>query len=139
VGFHVGFWDYLTFIGLFFITATFLTALVYILGLPGRIAIARHHPEAEAVNLMGWIGFLAVVPWIKAFMWAFKPTDVVDIRYLPEALQRHTDEMLDRISGKEGPPLVPSKERQQQTDQKVAQLAGQNDSSPAPTNRTPPS
>jgi hypothetical protein len=30
------------------------------LGLPGRIAIARRHPEAEAVNLMGAVGFMAV-------------------------------------------------------------------------------
>jgi hypothetical protein len=33
-----------------------------------------------AINTMGWLGFLAVVPWMQAFMWAFKPTDVVDIR-----------------------------------------------------------
>jgi hypothetical protein len=37
-------------------------------GLAGRIAIARKHPEAEAVNLMGWAGFLAIVPWIKALV-----------------------------------------------------------------------
>ena len=36
------------------------------LGLPGRIAIARNHPEAEAVYLMGWVGFMAVVPWVQA-------------------------------------------------------------------------
>src|SRR5512132_3395248 len=26
---------------------------------------------------MGWAGFLLIVPWIQAFIWAFKPTDVV--------------------------------------------------------------
>jgi uncharacterized protein DUF3302 len=137
VGFHVGFWDYVTFAGLFFITATFLTALVTILGLPGRIAIARHHPEADAVNLMGWIGFLAVVPWIRAFIWAFKPTDVVDIRYMPEERQRHTDEMLERLTGKEGSPPVQSKERQHQTDETIAQFTRQKDASPTPASRSP--
>ncbi len=31
--------------------------LIFLLGLPGRMAIARKHPEADAVYLMGWIGF----------------------------------------------------------------------------------
>jgi hypothetical protein len=31
---------------------------VFLLVLPGR-AIARRHPEAEAVNLMGSVGFMA--------------------------------------------------------------------------------
>jgi hypothetical protein len=51
-----------------------IAGAVLVLGLPGRIAIARHHPEAEAVYLMGWVGFLAIVPWIQAFIWAFKPS-----------------------------------------------------------------
>lgn len=78
------FWDVITLlcgmIGVF----GFLAIFVYILGLPGRIAVARNHPEAEAVYAMGWTGFLAIVPWINAFIWAFKPTDVVDIRRFPD-------------------------------------------------------
>jgi hypothetical protein len=58
---------------------TFVAAFVFVLGLLGRIAIARN-PDAEAIDIMGWAGFLAVVPWIQAFIWAFKPTVVVDIR-----------------------------------------------------------
>jgi hypothetical protein len=123
VGFHVGFWDYLTFLGLFLVTATCLAGAVSILGLPGRIAIARRHPEADAVNMMGWIGFLAVVPWIQALMWAFKPTDVVDLRYLPEERQRHTDEMIARLTGKEPSPALPE-ERQRRTDETIARLTG---------------
>jgi Protein of unknown function (DUF3302) len=100
VGFHVDAWDYLTFAAMFIIIAAGLALAVLVLGLPGRIAIARKHPEADAVNLMGWIGFLAVVPWIQALMWAFKPTDVVDIRYLPKEEKRETDAMLARLTGK---------------------------------------
>ena len=130
VGFHVGFWDYATFLSLFVITASFLGALVLILGLPGRIAIARRHPEAEAVNMMGWIGFLAVVPWIQALMWAFKPTDVVDLRYLPEERKRHTDEMLAQLAGKEPAPAL-AEEQRPRTDEVIAKLT---EKEPAPAN-----
>ena len=123
VGFHVGFWDYMTFMGLFVIVATGLATAIFVLGLPGRIAIARHHPDADAVNLMGWIGFLAVVPWIQALIWAFKPTNVVDLRYLPEEQQRHTEEMLARLAGKQPSP-APPEERQRRTDEMLAQLGG---------------
>ena len=79
------------------IVVAVLGACVFILGLPGRIAIARKHPEAEAVYLMGWVGFLAVVPWIQALGWAFRPTDVIDIRYMPAETERETDEMIARL------------------------------------------
>jgi Protein of unknown function (DUF3302) len=78
--FRLGFWDYVTFLVLFILGAAALTAAVLLLGLPGKIARARNHPDADAVNIMGWAGALAVVPWIQAFIWAFKPTTVVDIR-----------------------------------------------------------
>ena len=33
----------------------FLGVLIFLLGLPGRIAVARNHPEADAVYWMGWL------------------------------------------------------------------------------------
>jgi hypothetical protein len=107
LGFRVGIWDYATFAALFVIVAAGLVVAVFILGLPGRIAIARKHPEADAVNLMGWIGFLAIVPWVQALIWAFKPTDVIDIRNLPKEEQRETDAMIARLTGKAVPPERP--------------------------------
>ena len=91
LGFDIGFWDYATFVAIFVIVAAALAAAVFILGLPGRIAIARKHPEADAVYLMGWIGFLAVVPWIQALIWALKPTTVIDVRNLPKEEKREID------------------------------------------------
>src|SRR5271157_4229833 len=76
--------------------------------LPGRIAIARNHPEADAVYWMGWVGFVAVVPWIQALIWAFKPTDVVDLRYLPQDVRRETEEMIARLKGRPVPPAPAS-------------------------------
>jgi hypothetical protein len=100
LGFDLDFWDYVTFATLFILGVGALIAIVFVLGLPGRIAIARKHPDAEAVNVMGWVGFLAIVPWIQAFIWAFKPTQVVDIRRNPQAEQEAIDEEFAKLSGK---------------------------------------
>jgi hypothetical protein len=100
LGFKLDLWDYLTFAVLLLLIAAFLTAAVFVLGLPGRIAIARKHPDADAINLMGWLGFLAVVPWMQAFLWAFKPTQVVDIRYFPRQEQENIDAMIAKMKGK---------------------------------------
>jgi hypothetical protein len=100
LGFRLDFWDYATFAAIAVIVFAALGPAVFVLGLPGRIAIARNHPEADAVNLMGWVGFVAIVPWIQALIWAFKPTDVIDIRNMPEAERRETQEMIARLKGK---------------------------------------
>lgn len=101
LGFDLDFWDYMTFAALFVLGVGALVAVVFVLGLPGRIAIARQHPDAEAVNVMGWVGFLALVPWIQAFIWAFKPTQVVDIRRYPAAEQTAISKEISKLSGKE--------------------------------------
>ena len=99
LGFELSFWDYLTFLVVVAMVAAVLSVAVFVLGLPGRIAIARKHPDADAISMMGWLGFLAIVPWMQAFMWAFKPTSVVDIRYFPRQEQQNIDEMLGRLTG----------------------------------------
>ncbi len=103
LGFPLDFWDYVTFAALFVIGVAFLGVLIFLLGLPGGIAIARNHPEADAVYWMGWLGFLAVVPWIQALIWAFKPVDVIDLRYLPEDVKRETEASIARLKGKPPP------------------------------------
>jgi hypothetical protein len=104
LGFKLDLWDFLTFGAIFLLVAVFLVGLVWLAGLPGRIAIARKHPDAEAVMIMGYVGFLAAVPWIQAFIWAFKPTDIVDIRRLPAQEAKGIDEEIARLSGKPMPP-----------------------------------
>ncbi len=100
LGFSIDFWDYMTFLSLFFLVVVGLGFLVFMLGLPGRIAIARNHPDAEAVYLMGWVGFMAVVPWIQALAWAFRPTTVIDIRYLSRERRADTEAMIAGLTGK---------------------------------------
>lgn len=99
LGFELDIWDYLTFVTAALAGLAVIVILLWIAGLPGQIAIARKHPEAEAVKIMGYAGFLAVVPWIQAFIWAFKPTDVVDIRRFPAEEAQATEEDIARLKG----------------------------------------
>lgn len=100
LGFELDIWDYATFATLFLAGGAGVLTYIWIAGLPGRIALARNHPEAEAVKLMGWAGLLpTVLPWIQALIWAFKPTDIVDVRRFPREEARVIDEELVRLKG----------------------------------------
>jgi hypothetical protein len=39
-------------------------------GLPGEIARARRHPQAEAIGICGWMGIVTLVLWPVAMVWA---------------------------------------------------------------------
>jgi len=104
LGFDLDFWDYLTFASFAIVAVAGVILALLIAGLPGRIAIARKHPDAEAVNIMGYAGFLPLVPWIQAFIWAFKPTDIVDIRRFPKEEAIGIDEEIARLRGVPEPP-----------------------------------
>jgi len=106
LGFKVTFWDFVTFGVLFLCIAIGLTFVVWVAGMPGRIAIARKHPDAEAVKIMGYAGFLPVYPWMQAFIWAFKPTDIIDIRRFPAAEAKGIEEEIARLSGQSVPPAA---------------------------------
>lgn len=91
-------YDYITFAALILILAAVMGLVLFLMGLPGRIAIKRNHPHAESVRLMGWMGFLAVVPWIHAFMWAFHDSVTVDVRRLPEEEREAIRKEIERLS-----------------------------------------
>lgn len=97
-------YDYMMGAALLLGLAAVMAVILFLMGLPGRIAIKRGHPHAEAVRLMGWMGFLAVVPWVHAFMWAFHDSATVDIRRLPDEEREHVRREMARLSGK---PLEP--------------------------------
>ena len=102
LGFDLSLWDYITFAVLVVLGVAFIAVFVFILGLPGRIAVSRRHPDAEAITIMGWAGFLVVVPWIQAFIWAFKPTTVVDVRRFPKAEEAAIEEHIAKLKGEGG-------------------------------------
>jgi hypothetical protein len=103
LGFSLDFWDFVTFGVLFVAGLGFMAVIVLMMGLPGKIAIERKHPDAEAVRLMGYLGFMAVVPWIQAFIWAFKPTDIIDIRRFPKEEQRAIEANIAEMKGEPTP------------------------------------
>lgn len=45
--------------------------VLYKLGsLPGAIARARNHPQADAISICGWMGIVTLVLWPVAMVWA---------------------------------------------------------------------
>jgi len=99
LGFELDFWDYATFATAALAGGAGVLIYIWIAGLPGRIALRRNHPEAEAVKIMGWAGLLpTILPWIQAFIWAFKPTDIVDIRRFPKAEAKALEEEAARLN-----------------------------------------
>jgi len=39
---------------------------------PGKKARERGHPQADAINVLSWVGLLmGVVPWVIALVWAY--------------------------------------------------------------------
>ena len=108
LGFELDFWDYATFATAALAGLAGVLTYIWIAGLPGRIALARKHPEAEAVKIMGWAGLLpTILPWIQAFIWAFKPTDIVDIRRFPKEEAKALEEEASRLADKPRPHDVP--------------------------------
>jgi hypothetical protein len=108
LGFEIDFWDYMTFLTLILAGAAGVAAWVWLAGLPGRIAVSRQHPEAEAVGLLGWAGLLPTIyPWVQAFIWAYKPTNIIDIRRYPGEEARAIAEDIARLQDKPAPPSTP--------------------------------
>jgi len=45
--------------------------VIYKLGsLPASIARSRGHPQADAINICGWMGIITIVLWPIAMVWA---------------------------------------------------------------------
>ncbi len=64
--------DYFAWFVLIAILFTALLAFVALAQLPGRIASARNHPQADAINVAGWLGLLLTlgIVWVAAMIWA---------------------------------------------------------------------
>jgi len=50
----------------------FVSVVVVVGSLPGKIAERRNHPQAKAINAAAWISLLPLgVLWPTVFVWAF--------------------------------------------------------------------
>ncbi len=69
---QLDFFDFMAFV-VFGIITTLVVSLVVVIGsLPGKIATARKHPQADAINVASWISLLTLgLLWPVAFVWAF--------------------------------------------------------------------
>lgn len=52
------------------VTLPALALWIWLGGLPGRIAHARRHANADAIRLCGFVGMVFPVAWIVAIVWA---------------------------------------------------------------------
>lgn len=57
---------------LIFVVAFLLYVLYFLGGLPGKTAGKRHHPQADAIKILGWLGlFTGGIVWCVALVWAY--------------------------------------------------------------------
>lgn len=78
--------------------------LVIIIGnLPGKLARAADHPQAEAIGLLGWVGLLtAGVGWFLALVWArMKPVSATPHAALHD-LEARIEELEKKLAEVEG-------------------------------------
>jgi tellurite resistance protein TehA-like permease len=64
--------DYFAFIVLLVLIAVVIAGWVLLAMWPGQIAKKRNHPQAEAINVMGWwgaitMGILSPIAWVWAY------------------------------------------------------------------------
>ena len=64
--------DYFAFIVLIVLIAVVIAAWIMLAMMPGQIARKRNHPQAEAINVMGWwgaitMGILSPIAWVWAY------------------------------------------------------------------------
>ncbi len=85
-----------------------LAAVLVIAGMvgaaPGRIARARNHPQADAINVCGWLGLITLgAPWIVAMVWAYaKPLPAMSDGNLAQrvnALEQEIRKLRDAAGG----------------------------------------
>lgn len=71
--------------------AVVITAVVKLGPLPGNIAKKRAHPQADAINILAWIGVITMgVAWLVALVWAYT-----------RSAEQHTEHLAERVAALE--------------------------------------
>jgi hypothetical protein len=94
--------DFLTFLVLAVLLAAGI-ALAYVLGsLPGKIALSRGHPQADAIRVAGWLGLLTLgLLFPVALIWAYtRPAAEGEIAALRQDVDRLSALVDDREAGR---------------------------------------
>lgn len=96
-------YDWLMIVFVIVAIVAFFVVILYVLALPGKIAISRNHPHAETVKLMGYLGAAPVLPWIHAFIWAFHDSVTVDVRRFPKEEQATIEAEIAKLKAEDAP------------------------------------
>jgi NADH:ubiquinone oxidoreductase subunit 6 (subunit J) len=72
---------------LILVIATAVVVLVVLAMMPGKIAAQRKHPQAEAINVAGWLGMLTGIIWILAMIWAYMKPATSDTQQAVEPIE----------------------------------------------------
>lgn len=74
----MGFLDVMTLAIILIVVASIVAFLLWLASLPGKIAQARGHAQADAVNVAGWLSLITCFStWPLALVWAyFRPVAV---------------------------------------------------------------
>jgi uncharacterized membrane protein len=69
---QLDFFDYMAFVVFGIIIFLFVSVVVVVGSLPGKIPERQNHPQAKAINAAAWISLLTLgVLWPIVFVWAF--------------------------------------------------------------------
>jgi hypothetical protein len=64
--------DVMTLIIILIVVASTVAFVLWLASVPGKVARARGHAEADAVNVAGWLSLLtAFTPWPFVLVWAY--------------------------------------------------------------------
>jgi len=96
----MGFLGIFSLIVLATLAVTIIGVVVWLAMLPGKIALRRQHPQAEAIRIAGWLGILTGIVWILALIWAH--TRVGAGPALGDGITRRLEELEGRLALVEG-------------------------------------
>lgn len=64
--------DVMTLAIILIVVVTNVFFLLWLAGLPGQLARDRQHPQADAINVLGWLSLLTLfATWPVALVWAY--------------------------------------------------------------------
>lgn len=75
-----GFLDWLTLLIMLVVLAVNVYFIIWLAGLPGRLARERQHPQADAISVLGWLSLLTFfATWPIALVWAYVRRVQIDV------------------------------------------------------------
>lgn len=70
--------DFMTILIILIVVGVNIAFLLWLAAIPGQVARTREHPQAEAINVCGWLSLVTFfATWPVALVWAYtRPLNV---------------------------------------------------------------